>query len=203
MPDTIAIILAAGLSRRMGAQNKLLLPVAGVPMIRHMVATYYAVTQQPVCVVTGHQAEQVYAALAGSPAVTFFNPDFAQGQATSVACGLRGADACDRLLIGLGDQPLLTPADLTALLRAHDAGDRAKISIPQTGDQRGNPIVVPHALRAPLLADPHAPGCKKFTRSHPEHVQFHHLAQPGFYADVDTPTAYAALTETRQEKVTS
>ena len=193
MGDVAAIILAAGLSRRMGARNKLLLPVGRVPMIRHMVDTYRAIATHSVLVVTGHEATEIEAALAGSGATTLFNPDFADGQPTSVACGLRAADGVDTMVIGLGDQPLLTGGDLRALLAAHQAADRDRISIPRWDEQRGNPIVVPGSLRARLLADPTSPGCKKFTRTFPEHVQFHALSAPGFYADIDTPEAYDAL----------
>lgn len=193
MDEIGAILLAAGLSARMGAQNKLLLPIAGVPMIRHMVETYSAATGRPVLVVTGHEADQIEDALRDSPAVTCFNPDFEQGQARSVVCGLLHAPAARRLLIGLGDQPRLRPTDLGELIDAHDAASGDKISIPQWQGQRGNPIVIPACLRARLLEDPRAPGCKKFTRAHPEHVQFHEMQNPGFYADVDTPAAYAAL----------
>ena len=193
MRETIAIILAAGLSRRMGARNKLLLPVNGVPMIRHMVDTYHAVTQRPVLVVTGHQADAVETSLSGCDVQTVYNPDFAHGQQTSVACGLRAAQGAARILIGLGDQPRLTGGDLKKMLAAHCAADPARISIPMTGEQRGNPIVVPDVLRDRLLVDPRSPGCKIFTRAHPEHVQFHALRSPGYYADVDTPDAYDAL----------
>jgi len=193
MPETIAILLAAGLSRRMGARNKLLLPVRGRPMIRHMVDTYFAATGHAVCVVTGHAADEIAHALKDAPATVHLNADYAQGQPTSVACGLRCAPICDRLLIGLGDQPLLSSADLSVLLNAHDNGDPNKISIPLHRDQRGNPIVVPASLRSRLLEDPHAPGCKKFTRAHPEHVQFHGLSQHGFYTDIDTPDAYVSF----------
>lgn len=193
MPEVTAIILAAGLSRRMGARNKLLLPIAGVPMIRHVVDVYHAATERPVLVVTGHQAQAIEAALDGSGAIALFNPEFARGQATSVARGLRAAQSAEVMLIGLGDQPLLRSTDLRALLAAHAAADGAKISIPMQGGQRGNPIVVPAALRPRLLADPRSPGCKSFTRAHPEHVQFHALSAPGFYTDVDTPEAYDAL----------
>lgn len=193
MPETIAILLAAGLSSRMGARNKLLLPVHGRPMIRHMVDTYYGATHHPVCVVTGHAADEIAHALKDAPVTLLFNPNYEQGQPTSVACGLRAAPICDRLLIGLGDQPLLTCADLSLLLDAHDNGDPHKISIPFHSDQRGNPIVVPASLRARLLEDPHSPGCKKFTGAHPEHVQFHRLSQRGFYTDIDTPDAYVSF----------
>lgn len=202
MRDVTAIILAAGLSRRMGGRNKLLLPINGVPMIRHMVNTYRAVTDGPVLVVTGHEAETVAASLAGSEAQTVYNPAFSDGQQTSVACGLRAAKGAGQILIGLGDQPRLTHGDLKDLLAAHRAADPARISIPMMDEHRGNPIVVPAVLRDRLLADPRSPGCKTFTRTHPEHVQFHALPSPGFYADLDTPEAYDALTAHDLEETT-
>lgn len=191
MRDVTAIILAAGLSQRMGARNKLLLPIGAVPLIRHMVDVYSAVAR--VLVVTGHQASQVTATLDGSAAATTFNPDYANGQQTSVTCGLRAVSAAGTILIGLGDQPHLTARDLRALLAAHAAADQQKISIPAVDQVRGNPIVVPGPLRARLLADPRSPGCKSFTRANPDQVQFHPLTSQGFYADIDTPEAYDAL----------
>ena len=193
MNEVGAIVLAAGLSRRMVARNKLLLPVGGVPMIRHTVDTYSAVSVRPVLVVTGYAAEDIEVALAGSSARTVFNPDFAQGRSTSVVCGLRAVAPATDVLIGLGDQPLLTPADLRALLAAHRGGDPARISIPVREQKRGNPIVVPASLRTKVLSDPASPGCKKFTRAHPEHVRFLALPNAGFYTDIDTPDEYEAL----------
>ncbi len=193
MGDVCAILLAAGLSRRMGARNKLLLPIGGMPMIRHVVNAYRAAIDGPVVVVTGHEADEIKTALDGSDAQLVFNPDFAHGQPTSVACGLHHATHSHDILIGLGDQPLLTSDDLRALLAAHMQADPTRISIPMLDTQRGNPILVPAALRARLLADPRSPGCKKFTRENPDQVQFHALPAPGFYADIDTPAAYDAL----------
>lgn len=198
MAEVVTILLAAGLSRRMGARNKLLLPVGDDPMITHVVRTYEAATDGPIIVVTGHEADKVALALHGTLATPLFNPSYADGQMTSVVCGLRAAGEADLLLIGLGDQPHLQPEDLETLLAAHRTGDPTKISIPQRGEDRGNPIVVPGSLRARLLADPKSPGCKTFTRAHPDEVQFHALPARGFYADVDTPEDYAALSDAPQ-----
>ncbi|WP_299298148.1 nucleotidyltransferase family protein [uncultured Tateyamaria sp.] len=200
MPDVAAIILAAGLSRRMGKRNKLLLPVGGVPMIRHVVSTYLAVVDGPVVVVTGHKADLVEASLDGCDVEIAHNATFADGQQTSVACGLRAVPQAGRILIGLGDQPTLTKRDLQDLLDAQKAAETSRISIPLLNEQRGNPILVPGTLRDRLLADPRSPGCKTFTRVHPEHVQFHALPSPGFYADIDTPDAYRALTADPSEE---
>lgn len=184
----------------MGERNKLLLDINGVPMIRHMVDTYHAATDGPVLVVTGHQAAEVEACLTDCDVRIVYNPDFLNGQQTSVACALRSAAKAERIMIGLGDQPYLTSDDLRVLLAAHDAADPARISIPLLDEKRGNPIVIPDALRPRLLADRKSPGCKTFTRANPDHVQFHALSSPGFYADVDTPEAYAALTVPAREK---
>lgn len=191
MFETTAILLAAGLSRRMGGHNKLLLDVGGKPMVRHVVDQYCAAIDGPVVVVLGHQSKQTAAALHGSSARTLFNPKFADGQYTSVACGLTHAPEAETLLIGLCDQPVLTGGDIRALLAAHRKADLRRISIPVQGTQRGNPIVVPSGLRTRMLQDPERPGCQKFTRSHPELVQHLPLPAPGYYADVDTPADYA------------
>ncbi|MEP2472506.1 MAG: NTP transferase domain-containing protein, partial [Paracoccaceae bacterium] len=123
-----------------------------------------------------------------------FNPDYETGQQTSVAVGLRHAPDASSLLIGLGDQPVLQAADIRALLDAHAAAGRGKISIPVSDETRGNPIVVPHGLRAGLTADPARAGCMRFTRENPALVQRHTLRAEGFYKDIDTPDDYIDLT---------
>lgn len=199
MPSSTGILLAAGLSRRMGGRNKLLAPVAGRPMVRHVARVYLAALDGPLTVVTGHEATAVRAALAGLAVRFAHNERFARGQPGSVAAGLAAAAPADHLLIGLGDQPLLRPDDLAALIAAHRAGDPGKITIPRRDGARGNPILVPSQRRADLTSDPARPGCMRFTRDHPEHVQFADLPAPGFYADVDTPADYAALSPALNE----
>ena len=171
----------------MGVRNKLLLPIGDVPMIAHMVRTYQTVTDGAVLVVTGHEGDAVSAALDGTGATTVHNPDYASGQASSVACGLRALGPCDAVLIGLGDQPLLTTADLRALIAAHDG---TRITIPTNSSDRGNPILVPRH-RVPALLDGPTPGCQRFTRTHPDQVHKVPLPAPGCYRDIDTPDDYA------------
>ncbi|WP_323785546.1 nucleotidyltransferase family protein [Thalassovita sp.] len=201
MDSVGAVILAAGLSRRMEARNKLLLPVGGVPMIRHVVETYLAAVDGEVCVVTGFEAMRIDAVLAGLPVRLVYNRDFEMGQPFSVRAGLLDAPNAAHLLIGLGDQPQLTAANLHALISAHLVGNTAKISIPLQGTQRGNPIIVPEDMRSRLLADKTNPGCAKFTRSNPDLVQNIPLSQSGFCNDIDTPAAFAAFQETPSERV--
>lgn len=185
-----AIILAAGLSRRMEDRNKLLLPIHGKPMIQHVVETYIAALNGQVYVVTGFESDRIEAALDGLPIQFVHNADFDAGRPFSVRAGLLKARGSQQYLIGLGDQPQLTKDDLRALIVAHLAGDVQKISIPRRNTTRGNPIVVPAAMRARLLADEANPGCGKFTRAHPELAQHIPMTQAGFFTDIDTPAAF-------------
>jgi molybdenum cofactor cytidylyltransferase len=188
-----AIILAAGLSRRMEERNKLLLPIRGAPMIRHVVQPYLAAVDGEVCVVTGFEAARIEGALSGLPIRFIHNPAFRDGQPFSVRAGLLDAPKAKHLLIGLGDQPQLTTDDLRALIAVHLTADPTKISIPSYEGMRGNPIVVPAEMGGQLLADQSHPGCGKFTRNNPELAQHIALSQPGFFNDIDTPAAFAAF----------
>ncbi len=192
MTEFDAIILAAGLSRRMGEENKLLLDWGGEPMIRRVVKTYIAALGPHVIVVTGHEADRVRAALADLPVTFCHNPEYISGQQSSVVLALQQKSRARATLIGLGDQPMLTPDDLTHLLDAHRTADPNKISIPVDDRQRGNPLILPASLRARLLEDKVYPGCKNFTRAHPEWVQKQRLMARGFYTDIDNLASYAA-----------
>lgn len=196
-----AIILAAGLSRRMEARNKLLLSINGKPMVRHVAETYLAAVDGPVCVVTGFEADRIEAALVGLPVQFVHNADYEAGQPFSVRAGLLEALEAQHHLIGLGDQPQLTVEDLRELITAHLAADVQKITIPYQDSARGNPIVVPSALRTKLLVDQANPGCGKFTRTNPEMVQNIPMSQPGFFNDIDTPNAFAAYEMMTSQRV--
>lgn len=121
-PDVSVVILAAGLSQRMGALNKLLIPVAGVPMIRRTVELYQQMQVGEVIVVVGHESEKVCAALTGTDTQIVHNPDYEQGQVTSIRCGLQRVKKESRtVIVALGDQPRLSHDDIVLLLNRFEA----------------------------------------------------------------------------------
>lgn len=192
MSKVSAVILAAGLSKRMGKQNKLLLPVAGKPMIARTLDAYID-TCDEVVVVTGFEAGYVAATLRHLDLRTVHNPDFAVGQATSVAIGLRTVFGADHVVVGLADQPWLCRRHLSDLIRIHiDAGGK-KITVPYNGEDRGNPIIIPGSLVPALLQDDQNPGCAKFTRTRPDLVDLVPCSEHAYFKDVDTPADYAAI----------
>jgi molybdenum cofactor cytidylyltransferase len=190
---TTAVLLAAGLSSRMNGPNKLLLDVGGTALVRRVADALAAVIDTPPTAVLGRDADQVAQALAGLGfRLTRIDP--ALGQAQSMRAGLTAAGDADETLIALADQPLLTAAALAALLAAHRA-DPTRITVPMNGPTRGNPLVLPRALRAEIAQGGPNLGCRSFTENHPHLVHAFATDDAAFFTDVDTPADYAALKE--------
>jgi molybdenum cofactor cytidylyltransferase len=197
MSDIACIVLAAGLSRRMGEANKLLLQFDDDFLLSRVVTACAAVSHHPVTVVTGHQGAAVTYALGNAPVNFVHNSAFEEGQMTSVDAGLRGAPEAKNYLVALGDQPMITPDCLITLLTAHHANADGRITVPMVDGARGNPIVLPAAQRALMLADPFNLGCRKLTRNSPELVYQFTTANPNFIADIDTPEDLALARSNR------
>ncbi|MEM6739775.1 MAG: nucleotidyltransferase family protein [Pseudomonadota bacterium] len=194
-----AVILAAGLSRRMGARNKLLEEFGGRALIRRVVDAVASVTASPPLVILGHEASRVADALVGAEVRLTTNARFAEGQQSSVAFGLTWVDPAAQTLVALGDQPLLEAADLRALLAANAAEGRGRITVPVRQDPatraqiRGNPIVIPRARVPEVLAQGPNLACRTFTERNADAVHRWRSARPGLFIDVDTPCQLARL----------
>ena len=111
MAELQVIILAAGMSNRMAADNKLLLPVRGVPLVRLTVSRMAMLENAAVTVVLGHEADLVAEALAGIDVRLVVNESFADGQMTSVHCGLAAAGEGSNFMVVPADMPRLTTVD--------------------------------------------------------------------------------------------
>lgn len=114
----VAILLAAGMSRRFGRENKLLHRLDGESLVVRAFRALQA-AGLPVVAVTGHQRERVEMALGAlmSEADRFvFNARFEEGMGTSVACGVKSEPNASGWLIALGDMPRLSVATIGRLL---------------------------------------------------------------------------------------
>jgi molybdenum cofactor cytidylyltransferase len=190
-----AVVLAAGLSSRMGGPHKLLLDVGGQPMLRRVVTAVLAVQPAEVVVVTGHRAADIRAALDGLPVRFVDNPAFAEGQPGSVVAGVRALTAfCHAVMIVLGDQPLLTPAALTRLIEAYaTAPEGRSILVPSSGGARGNPVLFAARHIPEIQAGAMKVGCRRLIETYPDEVALIEMADAAFTQDCDTPEDYAAL----------
>lgn len=180
-----AVVLAAGDSRRFGS-DKRFFPLHGVPMLARTLAVYRGVFDEVAAVVRpGEDAAAALVEAAGCQVVAA--PDAAQGQSRSLAAGVAAMRACDGLVIGLGDMPLVQPATLRVLAAAL-AATPSCIVRPCRQGQPGNPIAFPAALFDDLCAVRGDQGAKHIVARH-EGTRLVAVEDAGILRDFDTPPA--------------
>ena len=186
-----AVVLAAGLSRRMG-QAKLLMPVGGRPIIRYVVESVLAGGVDSVWVVTGPDVEPIEAALAGFEVQIVVNPAPEEGQAGSVRTGIAALPpSVDAVLIALGDQPSLAPSIIPALLAARRASPKLIVA-PRYRDGQGNPVLFKREIFPELLRLTGDLGARPIIQKEPARVEWVDLDLP-MPPDVDTPDDYERI----------
>jgi molybdenum cofactor cytidylyltransferase len=191
------IVLAAGLSRRMGGP-KLLLPVEGRKLlVRLAVEQVLAAGLDEVVVVLGAEARAVEVALAGLSIRAITNRRHAEGQSTSLRAGLESlGPAVEAAVVALGDQPLPDPTLIGRLVEAFRA-TRQPIVVPRYRDGRGNPVLFASSLFEELCAVTGDRGGRQVIARDPRRVMevpVDALMPP----DLDTPDDYRAFMRRRQ-----
>jgi molybdenum cofactor cytidylyltransferase len=186
-----AVVLAAGLSRRMG-QAKLLMPVGGRAIVRYVVESVLAGGVDLVWVVTGPDVELIEAALAGLEAQIAVNPAPEEGQASSLRAGIAALPASvDAVLIALGDQPSLAPSIIPALLAARRTSPKLIVA-PRYRDGQGNPVLFKREIFPELLRLTGDQGARPIIQKEPARVEWVELDLP-MPPDVDTLDDYEKI----------
>lgn len=194
MSTISAIVLAAGESRRMGALNKLSLPIAGVPLLRRVVETLSACALQEIVVVLGHEHEQLGPLLDGLDVHRVINANYRDGQMTSVHTGLSALRAvCGGVMVCLGDQPLLMSQDVTRLVAAFAEIGARSILVPTYRKRRGNPVIFSYAHRERILTAGRNLGCRHLIERNPDLVATLEMDTDHVVADLDTPDDYRTV----------
>ena len=118
-----AVILAAGKGTRMKSdRHKVLHPIAGRPMLEHLLASVDALGPVAKVVVVGSGRDQLEAALAGRAALAVQEPQLGTGHAVRQAQAALGDFAGDVLIL-YGDVPLVSTATMARMLARLHAAD--------------------------------------------------------------------------------
>ena len=191
MGPTIAILLAAGESRRMG-ELKALLPWQGSTLLEQQTAALLEAGVDRVVVVLGHRASELEAKLKGKDRVSCtVNPDYLQGKTTSLKAGLRAIEEFEPgvILILNVDQPR-KPETIRELLQHHLAGD-SLITIPTFKGKGGHPIAIAAELLPEVASiEEESEGLKAVTRRHENSTARVELGTPEVLWDLNTPEDY-------------
>ncbi|MBA2283519.1 MAG: NTP transferase domain-containing protein [Acidimicrobiia bacterium] len=176
---TAAVVLAAGGGTRfVGPTHKLLAPlVDGRCIVEHAVGAAAAAGLDDVIVVRGAVELPAF----GAEVTVVDNPAWAEGLASSVQAALAAAGAAGHgaVVVGLGDQPFVTPE----AWRLVAAATSTPVAVATYAGQRGNPVRLARAVwaRLPTSGDE---GARSLLRGEPSLVT--EVPCPGSAADIDT-----------------
>lgn len=178
------IVLAAGLSERMG-KNKLLLPFMGEAIIAITVKNALSFSDR-VIVVVGNEQERIRKALLGANVDFVFNKNYKEGQRTSALEGVKAVEDDDFSILP-GDLPLLKKEDAINLFSKLNENSIVRCS---SHNIPGHPVAYKKENRERLLA---YPGSMK---DYLKEMGFLSLPSSlGSIFDIDTPEKYQALLE--------
>ena len=186
----VALVLAAGLSRRMG-RCKLLLEIDGKPIVRWSVEGVLNHVDSAV-VVVGPEDAQVRAALSGLSVTFAVNPRPEDGQGTSIAAGVAALGSDTRaVLVALGDQPRVPAFVIRALRETFDRGGRTIVAPVYRGTQ-GTPVLFSADVFPELIALTGDAGARAVVQRDASRVALvpFDLTVP---IDIDTPEDYERL----------
>jgi CTP:molybdopterin cytidylyltransferase MocA len=178
--DTVAVVLAGGEGRRFtGSGNKLRAPLHGRPLLHHAVASAVEAGIGTVVVVTGAVADPDLPDSHPSPVVVV-NERWVEGQATSLRAGIDAAQqlGADAVVVGLGDQPFITPGSWRAV-----AASDAPIAVATYAGRRGHPVRLHRSVWA-LLPDAGDEGARLVMHRRPHLVE--EVPCEGSPLDIDT-----------------
>lgn len=195
---TLAIVPAAGASRRMG-QPKLLLPYGESTIVSALVAALRAGGASPVVVVTAPEHSDLQAWARGAGALVAVNPDPERGMLSSIREGIEalgGAAGLARrgevVLVAPADLPALRPATVAELLwRRATAG--AALAVPTYQGRRGHPLAIAPALLPEIETLDLSIGLRELLDRHAAAVLEVPVEDAGAVRDVDTPEDYRDL----------
>jgi molybdenum cofactor cytidylyltransferase len=179
------LILAAGTSTRMGGPDKLLLPVAGTPLLAHVARTALA-TGLPVTVVLPPDRPLRQAALAGFPVhCVIVAAD--GGMGASLAAGVATLPSAAPVIVLLADMPEITAQDIERFVAEWKIQPDHILRATDERGTPGHPVGFPAWARPELLDLTGDQGARQVLLRHADCL--HSLALPGSRAvtDIDTP----------------
>lgn len=186
------VLLAAGTSSRMGTENKLLMDWGGRPMIRHIAEAMAESDLGSMTVILGHDAEQVAAALDGLDARLLFNPNYQQGQSTSLQVAFDHLEtAVTDLLVMLGDMPLVDAEVINSLINAHNSLDHpaSRITLPVIEGRRGHPVIWGESFFGEMANIKGDTGARPLFETYPDAINGVPFDRPELLLDADTRKA--------------
>lgn len=190
-PQIAALVLAAGLSSRMGTTKALLPWQNGQTVIAHILGQLRQAGLLNILVVTGHQASEIEQTAQNFNTRFVHNPDYANGEMLlSMQAGLAALPetTCASLIV-LGDQPQIQAPIVAQIIQAYIQRP-APIIIPSFEMRRGHPMLIERQLWPEILALPIGFAAREVINRHSAEIHYVTVGNDSILRDMDTPQEY-------------
>lgn len=186
-----AVVLAAGMSRRMGRPKMLLPWTRRRTIIEHVIDQLVLARVDHIVTVTGHLRAEIEPRAAAMGVTIVHNPDYAQGEMlSSLKAGLNALPGnIAAALVVLGDQPRIQPRVVGQVMMAYAEG-RGRIVAPSYQMRRGHPILIDRRLWPEILGQPEDGSLRAVLNAHAGEIAYVNVDTDSVLGDVDTPDDY-------------
>ena len=193
--DIHAVLMAAGRSKRMGRNNKLLLDVDGIPLVRKSAINILNSNVAYMTVVTGFDEEKIVNALSGLNVNFVKNFNFREGLSSSLKAGLTNiTPSPSAVIICLADMPKIQPEHLNRLIESFDPSKGLEICIPTNKGKRGNPVLIGNRFFPHIFETSGDFGAKHVMKQHPNKIVEVEIGTSDIHLDIDTQDEYKKFT---------
>ena len=194
-----AVILAAGMSSRMG-RPKQLLKVMGRSMLEHAIsAARGAGIVSPTLVIGAFAEDIVNDVKLVRKCKIIFNKDFEKGQAASLRAGVRAVKGkCEAAIFMLIDQPLIDATLITELMEQFNLY-KPDILFPVYKKQRGNPVIINARLFPRLMNSTGDQGARFLFSDKSLTIRAHEVENKAVITDVDTWRDYLQVLQSTND----
>ena len=180
-----AVILAAGVSSRMG-EAKQLLRLGRQTLLEHTLENVRGAGLDEIVLVLGFAAEAINAKFATEDLKVVINQTYREGMASSLRVGLAALSAeINGALIVLADQPFVRSETFDRIIGQYRQS-AARIVIPVYQGSRGNPVLLDRSVFPEAMALKGDVGCRAIFDNHLEAIIKIPVEDPGILLDIDS-----------------
>ena len=147
-------ILAAGMSRRMGNENKLLKKINNNTILNQTLMNHIESKVNSINLILGHQKDIILKYIDQNNIFIIENNNYESGMLSSILkINENISDETIGILISLADMPFVTSDDINKLIKVFNENNQQTICIPENKGKLGNPILLPKAIYRDLIKD--------------------------------------------------
>ncbi|MFJ7683977.1 nucleotidyltransferase family protein [Peribacillus butanolivorans] len=191
-----AVILAAGMSTRMG-KPKLLLPLNGQPLFKYTLKATVDASLQPIVLIAGHYIEEIRHYTHDLEDIEIiYNQNYANGMASSLKIGIQAVKKdVDAVMVFLADQPLVSKSIVQLLIDHYKAHKHEGIRIVRSKykEDLGHPILFDAELFNEFDSIDGEQGGKEIIKKYTRLTKIISFDNQMWGMDVDTPEDYLIM----------